>query len=341
MAENIIIAPSAPPAGSPPFVGGNLCCLDRLLSGRRGDYGGWDRSLGFCEFMPVVFNQNADGTISLSGQLASAEGTEGDRAVVLPLAHGYGEAQCPSRMAPNPCTAVRDDIRAPPKLLLGACVLVVADEIGPDGQKISRVLLTRRARHMRTFAGAWVPPGGGVDPGESAAYAALRELQEETGIVLPPAHCRPFCIWESAFPTSFVACRDAGGLKRQQLVVYYVARICGALAASARSALHFGAPTADGLGAEVDRACWLPVRVSTSSKDSDCFVSMQSRKRHLPSSMNACFPHTHRSLLCSCRTRRPFPAEKILCATHLDWCRECRSMPLPGNTDAGRHWTQG
>jgi 8-oxo-dGTP pyrophosphatase MutT (NUDIX family) len=31
----------------------------------------------------------------------------------------------------------------------------------------------------------WVPPGGGVDDGESFERAAIRELEEETGIELP------------------------------------------------------------------------------------------------------------------------------------------------------------
>ncbi len=32
----------------------------------------------------------------------------------------------------------------------------------------------------------WTTPGGGVDPGESWADAALRELREETGVTCPP-----------------------------------------------------------------------------------------------------------------------------------------------------------
>ena len=44
------------------------------------------------------------------------------------------------------------------------------------------VLMTRRAPHMRTFPGIWVPPGGHVEAGESIAAAGLRELWEETGV---------------------------------------------------------------------------------------------------------------------------------------------------------------
>lgn len=42
------------------------------------------------------------------------------------------------------------------------------------------VLLIRRANPPR--AGEWSLPGGRIDPGESEATAALRELMEETGV---------------------------------------------------------------------------------------------------------------------------------------------------------------
>jgi 8-oxo-dGTP diphosphatase len=48
-----------------------------------------------------------------------------------------------------------------------------------DGSEL-RVLLIRRAH--QPFAGKWALPGGFVEPTETAAEGALRELQEETGI---------------------------------------------------------------------------------------------------------------------------------------------------------------
>ncbi len=47
-----------------------------------------------------------------------------------------------------------------------------------------RVLLIRRANEPRQ--GEWSIPGGMVETGETLEYAVVRELQEETGLVVRP-----------------------------------------------------------------------------------------------------------------------------------------------------------
>jgi 8-oxo-dGTP pyrophosphatase MutT (NUDIX family) len=60
-------------------------------------------------------------------------------------------------------------------------VVLLAD---PDGRPC--FLLTRRAASLRSHARQWALPGGRIDEGEGAEQAALRELTEEVGVVLPP-----------------------------------------------------------------------------------------------------------------------------------------------------------
>ena len=55
-------------------------------------------------------------------------------------------------------------------------VLFGEGDHGPD------LLLTERAHHMRSHPGQISFPGGGIEPGETAREAALREAQEETGL---------------------------------------------------------------------------------------------------------------------------------------------------------------
>lgn len=78
-----------------------------------------------------------------------------------------------------------------------AVAVVVTDEsaqpridhlgIPSRGADAAALLLTRRAKHLRNHAGQWALPGGRIDAGESPEQAALRELQEEVGLVLPPS----------------------------------------------------------------------------------------------------------------------------------------------------------
>ncbi|GGK28032.1 DNA mismatch repair protein MutT [Pilimelia terevasa] len=67
---------------------------------------------------------------------------------------------------------MEDDIRR------AARVLVVDDD--------ARVLLLR-VRESDPPRAYWLTPGGGLDPGETAAGAAARELAEETGLRVPAA----------------------------------------------------------------------------------------------------------------------------------------------------------
>lgn len=65
-----------------------------------------------------------------------------------------------------------------------ALTLVDAD----DGSGEAAFLLTRRAARLRAHAGQWALPGGRCDAGETFVQAALRELEEELGLTLDPAH---------------------------------------------------------------------------------------------------------------------------------------------------------
>ena len=58
-------------------------------------------------------------------------------------------------------------------------VLVLFGE-GPSGGEL---LLTERAHHMRSHPGQVSFPGGSLDPGETPIQGALREAQEEIGLV--------------------------------------------------------------------------------------------------------------------------------------------------------------
>ena len=98
---------------------------------------------------------------------------------------------------------------------------VVAAVSDPEG----RILLTRRAPHMRSFPRAWVMPGGGLDDGENLFDCLIREVKEETGVDVDPGSMEPFCLWESCYPTCGDDCISAGtGITAHYLVVFCLAK---------------------------------------------------------------------------------------------------------------------
>ncbi|MEV0454265.1 NUDIX hydrolase [Catellatospora methionotrophica] len=56
------------------------------------------------------------------------------------------------------------------------------------------IFLIRRMRAM-AFGGMWAFPGGSLEAGETPADAAVREIEEETGVTLLPAALTPWHRW--------------------------------------------------------------------------------------------------------------------------------------------------
>ena len=63
----------------------------------------------------------------------------------------------------------------------GVTIAISDGADSPDGTGGPAILLTRRASRMRAHANQFALPGGGLDAGEDAVDAALRELSEEVG----------------------------------------------------------------------------------------------------------------------------------------------------------------
>lgn len=74
--------------------------------------------------------------------------------------------------------------------------LVASDVVFDRGRVVAAMVLIRdgRSRYAVVHTPAresWGPPGGGVEPGEGVAEAAVREVLEETGIALEVADLTP------------------------------------------------------------------------------------------------------------------------------------------------------
>ena len=151
-------------------------------------------------------SHNVEGVCTVSLELSKAPSALQPGHNALPLGHA---PECPTRSL----SADSQWPRRHPHMSVAVVALLV-NHHSDGGQSI---LLTRRPRHMRTFPGAWVLPGGAVDWHETLAEATAREVAEETGLIVEPHMCRPVGLWESVYPT----CSSAGVPTSHSLVVYH------------------------------------------------------------------------------------------------------------------------
>lgn len=69
-------------------------------------------------------------------------------------------------------------------------VILTVDVLAID--ELENVLLIKRAKPP--FEELYVMPGGHVEPGESLEAAAVRELEEETGVRVEEEELQPLCV---------------------------------------------------------------------------------------------------------------------------------------------------
>ncbi|GGO72888.1 NUDIX hydrolase [Nocardioides deserti] len=100
----------------------------------------------------------------------------------------------------------------------GAVLMLFAE--GPRG---GEVLLTERAHDMRSHPGQVSFPGGSIDPGETVVGAALREAEEEVGLV-PDSVDVVGCLPQLWLPPSNFAVTPVVGWWREPSAVGVVSR---------------------------------------------------------------------------------------------------------------------
>ena len=77
--------------------------------------------------------------------------------------------------------------REPAPLRPAATVLLLRDGTRPDGQPCIEVLMTRRSMAASFAPGAYVFPGGGIDPADAAAHTLARHRTQQGGPALTQA----------------------------------------------------------------------------------------------------------------------------------------------------------
>ncbi|MFF2274653.1 NUDIX domain-containing protein [Agromyces sp. NPDC058126] len=131
-----------------------------------------------------------------------------------------------------------------------------------DGELGLEVLLAERPSDRGSFAGAWVFPGGAVDEAdalggpadglEAARRAAVREVEEEVGLVIDGRELVPFSLWTpprgapKQLTTAFFAVRVPDGelrLAPEEVVAAEWIRPVDALDRHAAGAMTLWPPT--------------------------------------------------------------------------------------------------
>lgn len=107
-----------------------------------------------------------------------------------------------------------------------------------------RVLLFHAVTPDVTPDGWWELPGGGIEPGEDYLDTTVREIKEETGLVLDPAQIRPPSWWRDS------TWRSRGKRRLQHEVVVY------AQLAADQPAIGDGGRTQEELESYVDVRWW-------------------------------------------------------------------------------------
>jgi 8-oxo-dGTP pyrophosphatase MutT (NUDIX family) len=159
-----------------------------------------------------------------------------------------------------------------------------------DAAQGLEILLVQRASELAFHGGAWVFPGGRVeqaeleafDPREAARRAAVRETQEEAGILLEPERLVPFSHWTTpeGRPRRFATWFFWGEVDPQREVVVDGGEIkahrwqspAAALAAQAAGEIDLPAPTYVSLAVLADCRCVADVSTLTRASAPPVFV---------------------------------------------------------------------
>eukprot|EP00743_Colponemidia_sp_Colp-15_P009542 GILK01010438.1.p1 GENE.GILK01010438.1~~GILK01010438.1.p1 ORF type:complete len:298 (+),score=36.60 GILK01010438.1:42-935(+) len=121
--------------------------------------------------------------------------------------------ECPGRSLKSDNAILQQVLSQKAPVRLGVVVLLQNDQ--------DQILLTRRAKTLSTFPGAWVLPGGHIDANESLEDGAAREVLEETGLNISTDGLKPFALWESFYPPLLYMDLP----RRQHIVMFFRARV--------------------------------------------------------------------------------------------------------------------